>query len=74
MLLEVVGPLALLEVEVLGYSKMLEKTPDIFVPECGIKAAGVFMAKWLEACLTRLGYTIRSSLLKGHCHRRQGGC
>jgi len=33
LLQEVMGPLALLEVKVLGYSKMLEEVPGIFVVE-----------------------------------------
>jgi hypothetical protein len=39
-----VEALALLEVEVLGYSKTLEKTPGIFVPEDGIVADGIIHA------------------------------
>jgi hypothetical protein len=40
-----VGPLALLRVEVLGYSKMLEDTPGVFVPEDGVFASGIILAK-----------------------------
>jgi hypothetical protein len=41
--LEAVGPLALLGLEVLGYSKMPEKTPDVFVAEDDVIIGGVFM-------------------------------
>jgi hypothetical protein len=47
LLLEVVGPVALLGVEVLGYSKTLEEVSGVFVPEDGIIASGVFMANQL---------------------------
>ena len=39
-----VGPLALLGVEVLGYSKTLEKTPGIFVPKDGIVTGSMILA------------------------------
>ena len=48
LLLEAVGPLALLGVEVLGYSKTLEEAPGVFVPEDGIIANG------LRTCLACL--------------------
>jgi hypothetical protein len=38
-----VGPLALLGVEVLGYSKTLKETPCIFVPEDSI-VGGIILA------------------------------
>jgi hypothetical protein len=38
-----VGPLALLEVEVLGYSKMLEETPGVHVPKDGV-GGGIILA------------------------------
>jgi hypothetical protein len=66
--MEALGPLALLKVEVLGYSKTLEKTSGIFMPEDSIKAGGVFMTNRPRACLARLDCLVRSSLLKGHCH------
>ena len=72
--MEVVGPVALLGVEVLGYSKMLEEAPGVFMPKDGVIAGGVFMANQLRACLARLGCLVCSSLLKGHCHRRQRRC
>ena len=72
--MEVVGPLTLLGVEVLGYSKTLEEALGVFVPEDGIIAGGIFMANRLRACLARLSYLVRSSILKGHYHRRQRRC
>jgi len=39
-----VGPLALLGVEVLGYSKTLEKAPGAFVPEDGVVAGDIILA------------------------------
>jgi hypothetical protein len=68
----VVGPLALLGIEVLGYSKTLEKTPGVFVPEDSIIVDDVFMANRLRACLARLSFLVCSSLLKGHYYQRQG--
>jgi hypothetical protein len=47
LLLEVVGPIALLGVEVLGYSKTLEETPGVFLPEDSVVAGGIFIANWL---------------------------
>ena len=41
-----VGPLALLGVEVLGYSKTLEETPGVFMLEGGI-VGGIIVAKRL---------------------------
>jgi hypothetical protein len=40
-------PLALLEVEVLGYSKTLEKTPSVFVPKDGIIGGSIILASRL---------------------------
>jgi hypothetical protein len=71
LLLEAVGPLALLGVEVLGYSKMLEEALGVFLLEDSVIAGDVFMANRLRACLARLGCLVHSSLCKGHCHRRQ---
>jgi hypothetical protein len=39
-----VGPLALLRVEVLGYSKMLEETPGVFMPEDDVVAGDIILA------------------------------
>ena len=47
LLLEVVGPLALLRVEVLVYSKTLEEAPSIFVPKDGIIAGGIILVNRL---------------------------
>jgi hypothetical protein len=44
LLLELVAPLTLLRVEVLGYSKTLEKTPGVFVPEDSVIAGGIILA------------------------------
>jgi hypothetical protein len=38
-----VGTLALLRVEVLGYSKMLEKASSIFMPEDSIMIHGIIL-------------------------------
>jgi len=42
-----VGPLALLGVEVLGYSEMLEEALGVFMPNDGNIAGGIFMVNRL---------------------------
>ena len=43
MLLEAVGSLALVGVEVLGYYKTLEETPGVFMPKDDVVAGGIIV-------------------------------
>jgi len=44
------------------------------MPKYGVIASGIFMANQLQACLALFCCLVHSSLLKGYCYQRQGGC